>query len=380
MLLLVCKHSFPLAKTMVQRYILLIDSVKEFSLTKWMIMLLVALTLVLAGIAFAQGSASASLPEETTETSKGLASSGASTQVDDWIDQNLQELKEERATEQVNLTPLPSGYLAQDDAGLVDWGNGLLSFTVEEKLSSDSLSPARDHAMAVRRATLRARKMLMDTVVALPLDGSRTVGGTISPKGLESVRSLLQNSSFTQAEFLAEDGSNVVAVTATAELRGGLAELIMPVTDPFLGGVPDTVELTIGILVKPERDPKQVAYRTSMAELGGFTGLIVDARGTEAKSSLLPLVADPSGLTAYGPFQVSRENAAANGVVIYVKSSANSLVRSRAGKIPLKVKALAASGQNMADLVVSYEDAILIRSLFKNEDVKNHCRAVVILD
>ncbi len=343
-----------------------------------MIMMPAALALLLVGMVPVLANTNATFPEQ--ETLGGLASSGASTQVDAWIDLNLQDIKQERAAVQVNQTLLPSGYIVEGVGSLVDWGNGRIASTVEENISSDSYNLVRDHAMAVRRATLRARKVLMDMVVALLLDGSRTVGDTFTPERLENVRYFLQNSNLSQAEFQAEDGSNVVSVTAMAELRGGLAELIMPITDPFLGGVPDTVELTVGTLVKPERDPKQVSYRTSMAELGGFTGLIVDARGTGAKSSLLPLVADPSGLTAYGPFQVSREAAAENGLVLYVKSSANSLVRFRTGNIPLKVKALAASGRNMADLVVSYEDAILIRSLFKNEDVKNHCRAVVILD
>lgn len=367
---------------------------KELDLYKPNTRQFIALLLVLICTALAASVAPAQdateLPNATPAPGpQATGGAGAADQVEAWIKENIGEVAQPESvpTEaQAGAAPATTPAiqsLAQPSAqpgGSLDWASGALTFTTEEIVPADSISPQRHRAMGLRRATLRARKALLGAVENLSLDGRRKVLNTLSQVEIRAVRAHLQNSRVQQREEMAEDGSMHLFVSSLASLRGDMANLLMPGSEPFLGGVPDTIELTIGQVPVPIRDPEQASYRTSMAELGGFTGLVVDARGLEARPALLPVVADPSGLTAYGSFQVAREDAARKGVVIYTRNPEGNLLRSRAGKSPLTVRALAVSGANKADLVISYEDAILVRTLFKKQDVKNHCRAVIILD
>lgn len=275
--------------------------------------------------------------------------------------------------------PPPGGMRSVLPGGFVDWGNGHAAFTAEERLDPALASPARARAMAVRRASLQARKDLLDALLSLPLDGSRTVASALDPAGTAHLRSVVQNSPVQQEEFEA-DGAMGLAVTAVGELRGELADILLPAAEPFLAGVPPTTELTVASVPAPRLDPEQAAYRASMTELGGFTGLVIDARGLGAAPALLPLVLDPHGVQAYGPFQVSRDDVMENGAAIYVADPANSLLKARTGATPMTVRALAVSGANKTDLVVSEQDARFIRAMFKNEDARHRCAVVVVLD
>jgi hypothetical protein len=276
--------------------------------------------------------------------------------------------------------PAPGGLSSVLGSGSVDWGNGRAAFSAGERLSPDEHNPGRARALALRRATLAARKALLDGVLSLALDGSRTVGSALPASTLDTIRALVQNSPVQQEELPDADGGMTLTVTAVMELRGELAELLLPAAEPFLAGVPPTTALTVSQVPRPQPDPDQASYRSSMAELGGFTGLVVDARGLGAVPALLPLVLDPEGLQAYGPFQISRDDAVENGAALYVEDPANSLLGSRAGSTPLKVRALAVSGPGMADIVVSETDARFIRTLFKNEDARHRCAVVVVID
>lgn len=346
-----------------------------------------------------------------------VGSAGAADQVENWIRENLAGMREEGAAEpatkpgtepgtefgigtaqppEAPTAPGPpdlpgqatpglaaSGMAAPDLAapgGSVNWAVGSMSFTAQEFVAPDSLNPARDKAMALRRATLRARKALLDAVLSLPLDGRRNVGGALNDAELAAVQTYLQNSRIQQQEAGVEGGGTRLSVTALADLRDDFAELLMPGTEPFLGGLPGTIRLTGPPVPEPGLDPEQNAYRTSMVELGGFTGLVVDVRGLGMAPALLPVVADPAGLAAFGPFQVAREDAVRSGAALYATHPKASLVTARVGSSPLVVRALAISGRNKADVVISTQDAVLVRTLFKNQDVRSNCRAAIILD
>ncbi|MBU1248877.1 MAG: hypothetical protein KKB70_09270 [Proteobacteria bacterium] len=319
------------------------------------------------------------------ESAPQATAGGTASQVDAWINQNLGDLKsQETPVVEAPVSPVITatleGYGTATDACVLDWGTGHLTCNASEMLSETGANPVRERAMAVRRATLQARKSLADLLLGLNLDGLRTVADALGPDDVTALRTQVQNSQVEQVEIPAVGGGSQLTITAQADLRGSLAELIMPGTEPFLAGIPETIAVTAGSLAPVERDSTKAAYRLSMAELGGFTGLVLDARGFGTAPALLPLVVDPAGLTAYGPFQVSREGAAANGVALYVNSAESSTARQRVGNTPLVTKVLGISGKNGADLIISYEDAALVRQLFKHDDPRNYCRAVVILE
>jgi hypothetical protein len=113
---------------------------------------------------------------------------------------------------------------------------------------------------------------------------------------------------------------------------------------------------------------------------GGYTGVVVDARGLQITPALAPVIYGQDGIGAYGPFLVSRANAIDKGVAAYADTVDHASLRERAGNRPLVVKALSAFGSWRTDLVVSTPMARLIRAMMRVGDAVENCRVVIVLD
>ncbi len=286
-----------------------------------------------------------------------------------------------------------SGHFVQRfESGRVDWTTGAVYVSTEASSGSGYQS-----SLAVRKATVLARKELYSIVSSLNLDSSRTIGGFLSlDDSAESrVRGLLQNSRMDRFSQVGR-----VSVRAGADLRGSLAKALFPYTVQFQGGVaPQMSILTSGSQeqssgirnVEPELGPPPARTSDGFAEellptdasfaaLGLYTGLVVDARGLGALPALLPVIFDEKGQGVYGPHMVGRESAARLGVVAYVRSEKCRTVNSRIGRRPFVAKALAVVGSCRSDLVLSGGDGEIARGLFKRRDVLDRCGVVVILD
>lgn len=263
----------------------------------------------------------------------------------------------------------------------VDWGAGVVRSLGTADAPGGGANPARAEALAIRKATLQARKQLQDAVFALPLDGRHLVGETLSAQQLSDLRGKLQNSPITRRTDADGSGGVRVDVQAAASLRGAMAEALMPSAVAFQSRIPPTIELTVTVAGGTgTTDVDQLQYRRSMAELGAFTGLVVDARGYDAAPALLPVVAGPDGKAAFGPFQASRALVFEQGLAVYVQTPQDAAARNRVGGTPLVVRVLAVSGPHKADLVISETDAELVRLLFRSDGMINTCPVAIVLD
>ncbi|MEF2144445.1 MAG: hypothetical protein V3573_03285 [Desulfovibrionaceae bacterium] len=308
---------------------------------------------------------------------------GALDQVEAWINQNTSpEEGQGNATAVSSNASLPveAGLVRERDMTQVNWGDGMISALGVAEVRAESYDPVREQAVAARRATLEARRQLQETVLSLPLDGRRLVGQALSPDQVASVRSKLQNSPLERRNEPDGLGGVRLEVVASAGLRGPLADSLFPPTEPFLSRVPAHIELTIGTLSAHPVDVDQAAYRRSMAELGAYTGVVVDARGLGVSPALLPVVAGPDGVCVFGPHLASRAYVVEQGLAVYAPSIQDPAARQRVGGTPLVVRALAVSGSYAADLVVSQQDADLIQVLFKSRDIGASCPMAIVLD
>ena len=145
------------------------------------------------------------------------------------------------------------------------------------------------------------------------------------------MRGLVHNSLFEGPDLFRE----VRTITVSESLRGKLAELILPKTVEFQSGIPPRLSTASGPAFVPESGLEAVGY------VGGYTGVIVDARGLKITPCLLPVIYGQDGLGAYGAFLVSRADAVSVGVAAYANTAAPEALVSRVGKRPLVVKGLA---------------------------------------
>ena len=265
----------------------------------------------------------------------------------------------------------------------VDFGDRLVRAVGTADLPAQSINPARDKALAQRTAAVEARKHLLQALLGLPLDGSRTVAQALAGQSeiLAELRGLAQNSRLTTTvdePGLGRDGTSTVL--AELDLAGPVAERLVPMAEAFQTGLPFKLDLppdAAHVAAEPLAD---AAYRQSLAELGGYTGVVVDARGLGAVPALLPRVMDRNGLGVYGPFLASRSVAVNQGMAVYVLERSDPRLAERVGADPLWVRALGAAGEPACDLVVSVDDGALVRKVFEKQELRESGALVILLD
>ncbi|MGE4293271.1 MAG: hypothetical protein AB7E32_13810 [Desulfovibrio sp.] len=299
-------------------------------------------------------------------------------QVENWINQNV-DSSEQNATATAPVAAPLAGLTREADMAQVDWGSGNITALGVADAPGDGLNPARAEALAIRKATMQARKQLQDAVFALPLDGRHLVGDALSAQQRTDLRGKLQNSPITRRTEPDGLGGVRVEVRAEVSLRGALAEALIPPTVAFQSRIPPQIELTAEVAGGPT-DVDQLEYRQSMAELGAFTGLVVDARGFDCAPALLPVVTGPDGKAAFGPFLASRALVLEEGLAVYAHSPQDPAAKRRVGGTPLVVRVLAVSGPQRADLVISSADAELVRVLFRAEGMTERCPVAIVMD
>ena len=252
---------------------------------------------------------------------------------------------------------------------IIAWGNGEITVT-EEVEAPDGDTSGPPSPLAVRKAASKARKSMLDMIMSTRIDAKQTVSAYLSDNDdlAAQLRGLVHNSLFEGPDLL----SDVRKVTVSEFLRGKLAELILPKTIQFQSGIPPRLSTSAG-------PASMVENPMAVGNAGGYTGVIVDARGLKVTPCLLPVIYGQDGLGAYGAFIVSRTDAEAVGVVSYATTAKPAPLSGRVGKRPLVVKAAYAYGSWRTDLVVSAQEAALIRAIMRSEKARK-CGVVIVLD
>jgi hypothetical protein len=113
---------------------------------------------------------------------------------------------------------------------------------------------------------------------------------------------------------------------------------------------------------------------------GAFTGLVIDAKGLGLMPAMAPKVVDENGNEVYGSRYVSRQYAVQQGMVGYDKDVNAARNNQRVTNNPLVVKAVRATGNNKADLVVANADAQRIHGAAQSQNFLDKCRVMFIVD
>jgi len=271
--------------------------------------------------------------------------------------------------------PAFQGYVQTvGDGGSIAWGSGDLS--VARVLEQSADGGAAPSPLALRKAVTGARKQLLDMILGVRIDSHTTVSAHLSEDAdlAARVRGAVQNSPLERPAVFADSGE----IKVTESLRGKLAELILPTTIQFQSGIapkmPTSMEQSMSFEAS---EPEHVG---SGAGTGGFTGVIVDARGLKVTPALAPVIYGQDGQGAYGAFLVSRQSAIDKGVAAYAETTDPQVLRERVGERPLTVKALSAYGSWRTDLIISTPMARLVRAVMRSGEAVNDCRVVIVLD
>jgi hypothetical protein len=111
-----------------------------------------------------------------------------------------------------------------------------------------------------------------------------------------------------------------------------------------------------------------------------FSGLVVDARGIGVKPAMAPKILSEGGQEIYGFSVVDRNWVVQQGMVGYSKDLTAAQSHDRVTNRPLTVKAVAASGANKTDVVISTADAQLLLGSGANLGFLEKARVVFVVD
>jgi len=135
--------------------------------------------------------------------------------------------------------------------------------------------------------------------------------------------------------------------------------------------------------------PANTAVATSLPSAGGaapaptsgaVTGVIIDARGLNARPAMAPQILDQQGSAVYGPGKYSREYAVTNGVVGYSKTLEAAQKDPRVMGNPLILKGISTSGVNRTDITISNADVSKLDGANRSYNVLQDCRVLILLD
>lgn len=266
------------------------------------------------------------------------------------------------------------GYVRTQGNATIAWGDGSLSVAEPLEVAEDAFDPDHASAIAVRKAATSARKQLLDTILGIRIDARSTIGAYLADNDelAAALRGLVQNSPLERPSAL--EGPAEVRVSES--LRGELAQYVLPTTMPFQSNIPPRLSTSLEQqFMEDAVEPAPAGYLP-----GGYTGLVVDARGLNVTPALAPVIYGQDGEGVYGAFLVSRDAAVRHGIAAYADTVEPGALVERVGDRPLMVKALSAFGSWRTDLVVATPMAHMIKGLMRPGPVVETCRVVIVLD
>jgi hypothetical protein len=167
-----------------------------------------------------------------------------------------------------------------------------------------------------------------------------------------------------------------VEVTMQMSLMGGFAQLILPMEIKQVESIRPVSPVhkePLPPIVEPSTPaPKPVSEV--------FTGMVIDARGINARPAMAPKILNENGEEVYGSAYVSREFAVQQGMSGYAKDLTAAQSNPRVTNSPLTVKGLRTEGHGRSDIIISNADASRLRSASEHLSFLKKCRVMIVVD
>ena len=239
--------------------------------------------------------------------------------------------------------------------------------------------------MALRAARLDAIRNLLEVTQGVRIDSNTIVKdfAVTNDVIMAKVRGMVKGTQIVKQEYLS-DGT--VEVTMQMSLYGGFAQLVLPQEIKQVESIKLVSSQTITpeapfLLVEPAKPSPVVPSKTAEKPTSEiFTGLIVNAKGLNARPAMSPKIIDENGQEVYGSAFVSREYAVQQGMSGYARDMTVAQSNPRVTNNPLTVKGLKTEGPGKADIVISNADAFRLRSASEHLSFMKQCRAIIVVD
>ena len=259
--------------------------------------------------------------------------------------------------------------------GGVNWTTQVITAAAIGVAPPYAVSPEHGRALAVQAGAVLARQELLAIARGMAIDSRTTVQAAMVANSVTEARvsGVIRGAQVVQTRDL---GGGAVEVTVAVPATGEFADLLLPRPPQ---AVPPVAVVTPGPAPAPAVPTPAPAPRpTAVASV--FTGLVIDARGLSVKPAMAPKVLSEGGQEVYGFSVVDRNWVIQQGMAGYAKDLPAAQAHSRVTDKPLTVKAVASSGTNKTDVVISNADAQLLLGSGPNLEFLGKARVMLVVD
>jgi len=252
-------------------------------------------------------------------------------------------------------------------SGSINWSKGLVVAKGIGAPPQQYYGKPQARPTALRAANLDAMRNILEAIQGVRIDSTTTVKNFATESDIitSKVEGMVQGAKVVKQEYMS-DGT--VEVTVEMSLYGGFSQLVLPTE---IRQVETVKSVTPG--------PKQESGAPPVSS-EVYTGLVIDARGLNARPAMAPKIMDESGQEVYGSAYVSREFAVQQGMSGYAKEIDAARQNPRVTDNPLMVKGLKTDGPGGADVIISNADAAKLRSASENLSFLKKCRVMIVVD
>ncbi|MDO9229065.1 MAG: hypothetical protein Q7U03_05825 [Syntrophales bacterium] len=258
--------------------------------------------------------------------------------------------------------------------GSVNWTDGYIEAVGIGAPPQRNIGTPQARPMALRAGQVDAYRNLLEVVNGVRVDSTTTVKDfTVESDIINTqVQGIVKGAKTMKQEYLS-DGT--VEVTVRMPMAGNFAAVIVPriLERRQAAPMPATPQAPA-----PAAPQAPAASPASGGEV--FTGLVVDARGIQARPAMSPRIIDEKGQEVYGSMNVDREYAVQQGMSGYARDLTAAQSNARVTNSPVSVKGLKTEGAGRSDIVIANADAEKIRASGDNQSFLKKCRVMIVLD
>jgi len=260
----------------------------------------------------------------------------------------------------------------QIGTGDINWTKGIIQAKGIGVPPEKYYGKPQARPMALRAAKLDAMRNLLEVTKGVRISSTTLVKdfAISSDIIMSQVEGMVKGAQIVHQEYMS-DGT--VEVTVQMSLMGGFAQLILPVEIKQVESVRPMPPVHKAPIVEPSAPALKPVSEV-------FTGMVIDARGINARPAMAPKILNENGEEVYGSAYVSREFAVQQGMSGYAKDLTAAQSNPRVTNSPLTVKGLRTEGHGRSDIVISNADASRLRSASEHLTFLKKCRVMVVVD
>ena len=257
------------------------------------------------------------------------------------------------------------GVVTQLDKGSINYSEQMINAVGIGFVPSNAVNAGQARRMALRIAKQDAMRQLIEIVNGVTLTSETTMSGAMVDDVINTkVQGFIRGARpVGQPKYLSDTS---VEMEYSVPMSG-ITDIVLP-------------PVTVPMSTQPANNNPTGTAQPNTPAAGGVTGVIIDARGLNARPAMAPRILDQNGNPIYGPGKYSRQYAVENGVAGYSKTLEAAQKDQRVMGNPIVVKGVATSGTNKTDITISNADVSKINSANRNYKVLNDCRVLILID